>query len=217
MSLSSAQLPVRLTPLVGRESELNDIVRAVTRCRLVTLTGPGGTGKTRLALAAARAAGPSFAAGVCWVELAQIEDPAIVEQAVASRLGVPDTPGQDPAEAVAEHIQVLGSVAREQGRYARAVELHAESLAVAEAAGDRWAVAAAGRHQAAAALFRRAVAHEPLNETAHRELMSSWARLGETARAIRHYEELTELLREQVGVPPAGETTALYQRLMAAS
>jgi non-specific serine/threonine protein kinase len=104
MSLSSAQLPVRLTPLVGRESELNDIVQAVTRCRLVTLTGPGGTGKTRLALAAARAAGPSFAAGVCWVELAQIEDPAIVGQAVASRLGVPDTPGQDPAEAVAGHI-----------------------------------------------------------------------------------------------------------------
>ena len=76
---------------------------------------------------------------------------------------------------------------------------------------------AAARHQAAAAVFRRAVAHEPLNETAHRELMSSWARLGETARAVRHYEELTELLREQVGVPPAPETTALYQRLVATS
>jgi two-component SAPR family response regulator len=76
--------------------------------------------------------------------------------------------------------------------------------------------AAAGRHQAAVSAFRRAVAHEPLNETAHRELMSSWARLGETARAIRHYEELTELLREQVGVPPAAETTALYRKLMAA-
>jgi DNA-binding SARP family transcriptional activator len=76
---------------------------------------------------------------------------------------------------------------------------------------------AAGRHQAATAVFRRAVAHEPLNETAHRELMSSWARLGETARAVRHYEELTELLRDQVGVPPAAETTALYQRLLATS
>jgi len=61
------------------------------------------------------------------------------------------------------------------------------------------------------------VAHEPLNETAHRELMSSWARLGETARAVRHYEELTELLREQVGVPPAPETTALYRRLLTTS
>jgi len=76
---------------------------------------------------------------------------------------------------------------------------------------------AAGRHQAAAAVFRRAVAHEPLNETAHREFMSSWARLGETARAVRHYEELTELLRDQVGVPPAAETTALYRKLLATS
>jgi len=74
--------------------------------------------------------------------------------------------------------------------------------------------AAAGRHQAAVTAFRRLVAHEPLNETAHRELMSSWAQLGETARAVQHYAELAELLREQVGVPPAAETTALYQRLV---
>jgi len=187
MSPTIVQLPVRLTPLVGRQSELNDIVQAVTRCRLLTLTGPGGTGKTRLALAAARSAGASFPAGVCWVELAQIEDPGIVAHAVATRLGVPDTPGAghhrgggllprrtsgpgragqlrasrgsggqpdreparglpgplDDVRGIASALQVLGSVAREQGRYARAVELHAESLAVAEAAGDRWAVASA--------------------------------------------------------------------------
>ena len=76
--------------------------------------------------------------------------------------------------------------------------------------------AAAGRHQAAAAAFRRAVAHEPLNESAHRELMNCWARLGETARAVRHYEELAGVLRAQVGVPPAAETEALYRRLLAA-
>jgi predicted ATPase/two-component SAPR family response regulator len=104
MSLTSAQLPVRLTPLVGRESELHDIVQAVARARLLTLTGPGGTGKTRLALAAARSARESFPAGVCWVELAQIEDPGIVAPTVAAKLGVPDTPGQDATEAVAEHI-----------------------------------------------------------------------------------------------------------------
>ena len=73
--------------------------------------------------------------------------------------------------------------------------------------------AAAGRYQPAAAAFRRAIAHEPLNETAHRELMNSWAHLGETARAVQHYRELAELLQEQVGVPPAAETTALYRRL----
>ena len=73
--------------------------------------------------------------------------------------------------------------------------------------------AAAGRYQPAAAAFRRAIAHDPLNETAHRELMNCWVRLGETARAVRHYRELAELLQEQVGVPPAAETTALYRQL----
>ena len=76
--------------------------------------------------------------------------------------------------------------------------------------------AAAGRHQAAAAAFRKAVAHEPLNESAHRELMNCWVRLGETARAVRHYEELAGVLRDQVGVAPAAETEALYRRLLAA-
>jgi two-component SAPR family response regulator len=75
--------------------------------------------------------------------------------------------------------------------------------------------AAAGNHQAAVTAFRRAVEHEPLNESAHRELMTSWAALGETARAVRHYTELTALLRDQVGVPPAAETTALHERLTA--
>ena len=104
MPLTIAQLPVRLTPLVGRASELDGIVEALGRSRLTTLVGPGGTGKTRLALAAARTAGPSFPAGVCWVALAQVNDPGAVGQTVAARLGVPDTPGQDAVEAVAEHV-----------------------------------------------------------------------------------------------------------------
>jgi predicted ATPase/DNA-binding SARP family transcriptional activator len=73
--------------------------------------------------------------------------------------------------------------------------------------------AVAGNHQAAVTAFRRAIEHEPLNESAHRELMTSWAALGETARAVRHYAELTALLKDRVGVPPAAETTALYERL----
>jgi len=73
--------------------------------------------------------------------------------------------------------------------------------------------AAAGRYQAAVTAFRRAIEHEPLNESAHRELMACWEQLGETARAVKHYEELAALLKGQVGVPPAAETTALYERL----
>jgi len=74
--------------------------------------------------------------------------------------------------------------------------------------------ATAGRHQAAAGSFRRAIEHEPLNESAHRELMTCWAALGETARAVRHYEELAGRLRNEVGVGPATETRALYERLL---
>jgi len=75
--------------------------------------------------------------------------------------------------------------------------------------------AAAGRYQAAAAAFRRVIGHEPLNESAHRELMGCWERLGETARAIRHYEQLAGTLQDQLGAAPSAETTALYERLRA--
>jgi MoxR-like ATPase len=55
--LSTGRLPARLVPLVGRERELRDVVSALASSRLISLTGPGGTGKTRLALAAADTAG----------------------------------------------------------------------------------------------------------------------------------------------------------------
>ena len=103
-SLVTDRLPVRLTPLVGRQRELQDVIDSLSRSRLLTLTGPGGTGKTRLALAAAGAVDASYIEGVCWVELAPLDDPSIVAQVVARRLGVPDFPGQDAAVAIAEHV-----------------------------------------------------------------------------------------------------------------
>jgi predicted ATPase/DNA-binding SARP family transcriptional activator len=103
-ALNTGRLPVRLAPLVGRQRELQDVVDALARSRLLSLTGPGGTGKTRLALAAADAARGRFPGGVYWVELAPIDDPAIAPQAVADRLGVPEVPGQDATATIAEHI-----------------------------------------------------------------------------------------------------------------
>ena len=98
------RLPSRLVPLVGRQRELQDVQESLRSSRLLTLTGPGGTGKTRLALAVASTAGSSFSSGACWVELAPIDDPAIVGETVAACLGVPDSLGQDAAERVAEHV-----------------------------------------------------------------------------------------------------------------
>ena len=62
-------------------------------------------------------------------------------------------------------------------------------------------------------VYRRAIAHEPLDEAAHRALMECWAAAGQPARAMRHYKELRELLRTEVGGAPAAQTTALYARL----
>ena len=95
---------MRFTSLVGRASELRDVLQMLDGSRLLTLTGPGGTGKTRLALAAAHAADGLFPGGICWAELAPAADPALVGQTVASQMGVPDTPGVDAAEAIAGHV-----------------------------------------------------------------------------------------------------------------
>src|SRR6516164_2939012 len=103
-SLIADRLPVRLTPLVGRQRELQDVVDSLSCSRLLTLIGPGGAGKTRLALAAAGAVGACYPAGVCWVELATVDDPGIVAHVVAGQLGVPDSPGQDAVAAIVEHV-----------------------------------------------------------------------------------------------------------------
>ena len=100
--LTTGRLPVRLTPLVGRDAELGALRRALADSRLLTLTGPGGTGKTRLALAAATAHAAD--ADVAWVELAPVDVPGVVAPTVAGRLGVPETPGLDAAAAIASHV-----------------------------------------------------------------------------------------------------------------
>jgi DNA-binding SARP family transcriptional activator len=70
-----------------------------------------------------------------------------------------------------------------------------------------------GRVREAIEVYQRAIAHEPLDEAAHRALMECWAASGQAARALRHYGELSELLRVRVGGAPAAQTTALYARL----
>jgi predicted ATPase/DNA-binding SARP family transcriptional activator len=107
--LTTGRLPVRLTPLVGRETELGEVTHALATCRLLTLTGPGGAGKTRLALAAAtRLAAPDAprdaVADVAWVELAPLNEPQVIASTVAARLGVQETPGMDPVAAAGAHL-----------------------------------------------------------------------------------------------------------------
>jgi predicted ATPase/DNA-binding SARP family transcriptional activator len=84
--------PRSITRLVGRAAELDEVRVQLGGRRLLTLTGAGGVGKTRLALAAVEAEGSKFPDGVVWVDLASVSSPADVTQAVADALGVPALP-----------------------------------------------------------------------------------------------------------------------------
>ena len=91
-------LPAALTPLVGREAELGEVCSLYRSegCRLVTVTGAGGTGKTRLALAAAARLGERMADGVGWVNLAPLTQVQQVPAAIAATLGLEANAGEDP-------------------------------------------------------------------------------------------------------------------------
>ena len=97
--------PAVLTSFIGRDGPLREVAGLLAEHRLVTVTGPGGAGKTRLAGEAARQAAARFADGAWLVELAPVRDPAQVAPVVAAALGVREQPGVPPGEAVA---RVLG-------------------------------------------------------------------------------------------------------------
>jgi class 3 adenylate cyclase len=89
-SLYGTNLPVAATPFVGRERELAAVTELLARdgLRLLTLTGPGGTGKTRLALQAAGEAADAYPDGVFWVPLAALRDAGLVLEQLAEALGI---------------------------------------------------------------------------------------------------------------------------------
>jgi predicted ATPase/DNA-binding CsgD family transcriptional regulator len=88
-------LPVPLTPLVGRQRELAEVIRLVGTHRLVTLTGAGGVGKTRFAIEVGAKASAYLPDGVQFVDLSAVGDPALVAGAVATALGIEERAGTD--------------------------------------------------------------------------------------------------------------------------
>jgi len=91
---SVAAMLAPLANFVGREHELGEVQRLLGGARLLTLTGTGGIGKTRLALQVAGAARPAFADGMVFVDLAPLGDPALVPQALAATIGLPGHAGR---------------------------------------------------------------------------------------------------------------------------
>ncbi len=98
------RIPTQLTRFIGREREIGDIIRLLATARLLTLTGPGGCGKTRLAAAVATQLKDGYEDGVAWVNLASISDNTLVSQVAARSLNVKEQPGQSVEETLVDHL-----------------------------------------------------------------------------------------------------------------
>ena len=105
LDVSRGNLRATITSFIGRESELDEVQAAVNAHRLVTLTGVGGVGKTRLATEVAAQLAGEFPDGVWVFELATVADPAAVPDAVAAVLGITQQPGQTVSESVAAALE----------------------------------------------------------------------------------------------------------------
>jgi predicted ATPase/class 3 adenylate cyclase/DNA-binding CsgD family transcriptional regulator len=103
--VASTRLPVQLTSFVGRDAEGTQLRELLGQNRVVTLTGAGGVGKTRLAVQVASGMAGEFGDGVWYVDLAPITDPELVAVTVARALGLPDQPGRSTMDSLLRFIR----------------------------------------------------------------------------------------------------------------
>ena len=171
-------LPAQLTPFIGREEELKQLQEMHRRARLVTLTGPGGAGKTRLALELASQLVGEETDGVWLVELDPLSDPLLVPQAVASGLGLKEQPGRRMTDTLMDHarqrhlllvldncehlVEPAAKLAAELLKGCEGVSVLATSREPLRVPGEQtWRVPPLSRDQAVRLFADRAAAHEP--------------------------------------------------------
>jgi predicted ATPase/class 3 adenylate cyclase/DNA-binding CsgD family transcriptional regulator len=103
--VATHNLPPQFTSFIGRGVQLSEVRKLLGQNRIVTLTGAGGVGKTRLAVEVANQSAPEYADGVWYVDLAPLTDPELMPVAVARALGLPDQPGRSTMDTVLRFVR----------------------------------------------------------------------------------------------------------------
>src|SRR5262249_26603653 len=101
-------LPAPVSSFIGREQEMAEVRRLLSTTRLLTLTGAGGCGKSRLGLQIAGGLVDAYADGVWFVSLAALSDASLVPPTVAAALGVPEQAGRSLTDTLADHLRSRG-------------------------------------------------------------------------------------------------------------
>ncbi|MEZ0239414.1 MAG: adenylate/guanylate cyclase domain-containing protein [Chloroflexota bacterium] len=209
-----SNLPHETTPLIGREAEVEAISAALLETRVVTLSGPGGSGKTRLAIAVAEFVRSRFAHGVWFIDFAAISDPALIESTIAATIGLRESAGQAFDDLVRMHLrdrealllldnleQLLPDAATRVAtlvRFCPAVRVLVTSRELLRISGERGYVVPPLDVEAGVRLF----------EDRARALRPDFATTPETASVIRAIAERLG------GLPLAIELAAARTRLM---
>ena len=105
LGVSLNNLPIQLTSFIGRSKEIDEVKQLISEARLLTLTGPGGSGKTRLALQVAAEMIEQFRDGVFFVALAPVTDAALVASTIAQALSITETPRRSILENLKDYLQ----------------------------------------------------------------------------------------------------------------
>jgi predicted ATPase/DNA-binding CsgD family transcriptional regulator len=103
--MASTNLPVQLTSFVGRESDLANVEHMLSEARCITITGPGGCGKTRLAIQIAGMVKGEFPDGAWWVDLASLNDPTLLAQLITQTIGLHPVAGQPMLETLSNFVR----------------------------------------------------------------------------------------------------------------
>jgi non-specific serine/threonine protein kinase len=220
-------LPAALTGFVGREREVTAVTALLRRdgVRLVTLTGPGGVGKTRLALRVADATQPDFADGASVVELAPVTDPDLVAPTIAHAIGITDTGDRPVAERIAgalrdrELLLVLDNFEHVVDAAPLVAALLASCTGLKVLATSRGAVHISGEHEFPVpplALPEATPTAERLGESEAVRLFVERARAADSAFTLtgEHVDAVAAICARLDGLPLAIELAAAKSRLL---